>query len=109
MTNTILANQAIGIWVDSGDTASLNGVLWHDNGTDHDGPGTIIVSDEYTGDPAFAGDGYHLTLASAAIDKGLETGVEKDIDGEPRSCRLAPDLGADENCPLYLPIVLKNR
>jgi hypothetical protein len=108
MTNTILANQAVGVYAEAGNTAILNGVIWHDNGTNYDGPGTIIVTNEYTGDPAFADDGYHLTYSSAAIDKGVAAGVIDDIDDFPRPCGLGPDLGADEiNC-MSLPIILKN-
>ncbi len=109
MTNTILTSQTVGVYVANGNTASLNGVLWHDNGTNYDGPGTIVVSNEHSGDPAFADDGYHLTFASAAIDNGMDAGVKTDIDGDPRPCRLGPDLGADEISCRYLPIILKNR
>jgi hypothetical protein len=108
MTNTILASQTVGVYVANGNTATLDGVLWYDNGTNYNGPGSIIVSNEYTGDPAFADDGYHLTFSSAAIDKGVDTGVTDDIDGFPRPCGLGPDLGADEiNC-ISLPIIFKN-
>ena len=39
----------------------------------------FTVTDEYTGDPAFAADGFHLTCASVAIDTGVNTGVDDDI------------------------------
>ncbi len=108
MTNTILASHTLGITVEAGNTATLNGVLWHDNGTNYDGPGTIVVNNEHTGDPAFGDDGYHLTLASAAIDKGVDAGAKTDIDGFPRPCGFAPDLGADEITCIFLPIIFKN-
>ena len=109
MTNTILASQAVGVYAGAGNTATLNGVLWYDNSTNYDGPGTIIASNEYTGDPAFADDGYHLTAASAAIDEGVHAGVADDIDGHPRPCGFGPDLGADElGYCIHLPLILKD-
>jgi hypothetical protein len=54
------------------------------------------VTHAYTGTPAFAPDGYHLTALSGAIDHGVDAGVTSDIDGEARPQGLAPDLGADE-------------
>jgi parallel beta-helix repeat protein len=109
MTNTILVSHTLGITVEAGNTATLNGVLWYDNGTNYDGPGTIVVSNEHTGDPAFADDGYHLTAASAAIDKGVNAGVFDDIDSHHRPCGLGPDLGVDEfDYCIHLPLILKN-
>jgi hypothetical protein len=108
LTNTILVSHTVGITVTADNTATLNGVLWCGNATDTGGAGAVIVTNEYSGDPAFATDGYHLTFSSEAIDKGVDAGVTKDIDGYPRPCGFAPDLGADEiNC-LYLPMILKN-
>jgi hypothetical protein len=77
---------------------------------------TITVTNEYTGDPAFAADGYHLTAGSAAIDRGVDVGVDDDIDGDPRPLGTDYDLGADEftaapapPVPLiYLPVIFKN-
>ena len=56
--------------------------------------GGIVITNEYTGTPAFSADGYHLTANSAAIDRGVSTGVMTDIDGQSRDA--VPDLGADE-------------
>jgi len=100
LTNTILVSQTVGITVATGstNTAVLNGVLWHGNGTDYGGPGTISVTGEISGAPAFAPDGYHLAGGSAALGQGGAAGVVSDIDGEPRPAS-GPDLGADElNC-----------
>jgi parallel beta-helix repeat protein len=94
LTNTILVRQTGGITVTSGNTAILNGVLWYNNGTNTSGSGTITVTQAYAGNPAFAADGYHLTVGSMAIDRGIKAGITFDIDGEPRDA--APDLGADE-------------
>jgi hypothetical protein len=108
LTNTILVSHTVGITVTADNTSILNGVLWYSNTINYGGEGYISVTNEYTGDPAFAADGYHLTLSSEAIDRGVDAGVTTDIDGYQRPCGLAPDLGADEiNC-LYLPVILKN-
>jgi hypothetical protein len=109
MTNTIVATHTVGITVTDGNAATLERVLWYSNTTDCGGKGTITVTKAYTGNPAFAADGYHLTLFSEAIDKGVDAGVTTDIDGFRRPCGPAPDLGADEiNC-LYLPAIFKYR
>ena len=108
LTNTILVSHTVGITVTDGNTVTLDGVLWYSNTTDYGGEGTITVSQSYTGNPAFAADGYHLTFFSEAIDKGVDAGVTTDIDGLQRPRGFAPDLGADEfNC-LYLPAIFKN-
>jgi len=110
MTNTILASQTLGVYVEAGNSASLNGVLWYDNGANYAGPGTIVASNEHTGDPAFADDGYHLTDTSAAIDKVVTSVVTDDIDGQPRPAKDGYDLGADEFYHhIYLPVILKDR
>jgi hypothetical protein len=110
LTNTILTSQTIGITATSGSTTALNGVLWFGNGANTDGSGIIILSGEYTGNPLFAADGYHLNAGSAAINRGIRAGVTTDIDGQLRDT--APDLGADEY-PLiekvYLPIILRHQ
>jgi len=110
LTNTILVSHTLGITVTAGSTATLESTLWHGNGTDRGGVGTINHSNDYTGDPLFATDGYHLLAGSEAIDKGVDAGVTTDIDGDPRDS--APDLGADERVGIgtdvYLPILLKN-
>jgi hypothetical protein len=115
MTNTILFSHTVGLTVTAGNTATLNGVLWFSNTINIGGMGTITVTNEYTGDSAFAADGYHLTANSAAIDRGVNAGVATDIDGDPRPVDgdldgiTMPDLGADEFLPLYyLPIIFKN-
>jgi hypothetical protein len=105
-TNTILVSQTVGITA-APSIATLDGILWFGNGANTGGDGLIAVTHEYTGDPAFAADGYHLMASSAAISRGVDVGVTTDIDGNPRD--VPPDLGADEYqelIPLYLPIVL---
>jgi hypothetical protein len=103
LTNTILASHTVGIRVTAGSTATLESTLWHGNTTDWDGAGTIQRSNDYSGSPSFedpsAGD-YHIGPASAAIDKGAETAVDTDIDGDPRPQNGGYDIGADEFAPV---------
>lgn len=113
LTNTILVNQTVGVYVTSGNTVTLESTLWNTNSSNTGGSGAInIGTNNYSGDPVFALDGYHLMTGSAAIDKGVNTGLNVDIDPEPRPY-LAPDLGADEYWApgalhkIYLPLTLK--
>jgi uncharacterized repeat protein (TIGR01451 family) len=98
LTNTILVSHSVGISVTGGNAVAIDGVLW-DSSTpvtvSQSTTAVVAVQNQYTGDPAFAADGYHLRAGSAAIDKGVGAGVTADIDGEARD--LAPDLGADEH------------
>jgi len=89
-------SHTIGIAVIANNMATLDGILWFGNGTNTSGTGFITVTNEITGDPAFASDSYHLTANSAAIDKGVDAGVTTDIDGDPRPTGHGYDLGADE-------------
>jgi hypothetical protein len=111
-TNTIIAGHShVGITVTAGSTATLEGTLWHGNGAPTGG-GTLISSTNVTGDPAFADPAawdYHLAAGSAAIDEGVDAGVNVDIDGDPRPAGAGYDLGADELWyEVYLPLVLRN-
>jgi parallel beta-helix repeat protein len=109
ITNTILVNQTTGVYANTGNTATLEGVLWHGNAANTNGAGTINILHDYTGDPTFGMDGYHLEASSAAIDKGVSAGVTIDIDGQPRDA--LPDLGVDEYWApgvlryIYLPFI----
>jgi hypothetical protein len=96
MTNTIIAGHVVGIAIEEDNDAYLNGILWFNNEMDIEGAGNVEVYNEHTGDPAFAADDYHLTEASAAIDRGVESSILIDIDNEPRIAGTGPDLGADE-------------
>ena len=95
MTNSIVASHATGVEVVAGSEVRIEGVLWYGNAANTAGAGTISVSDAHTGDPLFAADGYHIRRGSAAIDRGVDSGVSDDIDGEPRPVE-SYDLGADE-------------
>jgi hypothetical protein len=100
-TDTIISGHSgTGIDVSFSSTVTLEATLWHGNGTDTGGFGTI-----YTGtvnlydDPAFvdpASWDYHLTAGSPAIDAGVDAGVAADIDGELRPHGPGFDIGADE-------------
>jgi len=99
LTNTILANHTLGINVTVGNVVTLNGVLWYNNTPNYGGTGSISVTNEYTGTPAFVDPDawdYHISLTSQARDKGVPAGVDDDIDGEPRPQGNGYDIGADE-------------
>lgn len=113
LTNSIIVSQTVGITTTLGSTGYVNRVLWYDiSNSNTNGSGNVVISNPYTGSPAFVnpntGD-YHLTAASAAINRGIRAGVKFDLDGKPRD--LAPDLGAYEYqfpWQLYLPWVMKS-
>jgi len=97
LRNTIVVSNTVGILVNQGATAEMAGVLWFANSVaNSQGSGTINIGDAVVGDPAFAPDGYHLQANSAAIDKGINSGITADIDGDPRPEGAGYDLGADE-------------
>jgi hypothetical protein len=109
LTNTLIASHTWGI-TNAAPLSSTVGpehtLFWENH---HAG---IQGSNPVFGDPAFkmlaAGD-YHLRLASAARDAGLEAGESLDMDGQPRPFGPAPDIGADELWLwyIYLPQVLR--
>jgi hypothetical protein len=108
LTNTIFADHATAIAVGGGNTVLIDGVLWYNNTTNvmRVSTATVPVTNQRTGDPVFAPDGYHLLAGSAAVDVGVTTTVSLDIDGDPRPCG-GYDLGADERCCwVYLPLIL---
>ncbi|MBU0491830.1 MAG: hypothetical protein KKA73_08940, partial [Chloroflexi bacterium] len=89
------------------------GVLWYDNISNTVSvTATIQVDQAHTGAPAFAVDGYHITAASQARDRGVVSGVPTDIDGQPRPVGSGYDLGVHEyagavDYKLYLPLALR--
>lgn len=102
LTNTILANHYRGIDITDENVAVIKGVLWDSNmpiTISRSATATVIVQNEYTGDPAFIdsdnGD-FHIGIDSAAIDQGIDENIASDIDNEPRPVGTGYDLGADE-------------
>jgi hypothetical protein len=106
LTNTILVSHTVGIATTADSTAILEATLWGSgswaNETDWGGAGTVITgtsTHNYWGDPDFvdpdSGD-YHIGPGSAAIDRGVDAGVNVDMDGETRPAGKGYDLGADE-------------
>jgi hypothetical protein len=111
-TNTIIAGHpSAGITVTTGSTATLEATLWHDNGTNTSGAGAISTGtiNVYV-DPAFVDPStwdYHLSLASPAIDQGVDAEVSTDLDNRVRPIG-RPDLGAYESgTRLFLPMLLR--
>jgi CSLREA domain-containing protein len=102
LTNTIFDGFAQGVRAGPFTTAiTLDGVLWSGVTTTTQGAG-ITVTNAYTGAAAFvnpAADDYHLTLPSAARDRGVSTSLNVDFEGDSRPLGPAPDLGADEALP----------
>jgi hypothetical protein len=92
----------VGFYATPGNTLGVHGVLWFDTTTPIAATGADVTqSFEHTGDPSFAQDGYHLrTDGSAALNRGLTTGVDRDVDGELRPIAGFPELGADEVMPM---------
>lgn len=107
LTNTILAGHDTGLQVSGGNQVTVNGVLW-DAGTPitltASPTATITILNQVAGDPAFNLDGYHLTEESVAVDRGVDSGVETDIDGDIRPFGAGYDLGADELVTVTEPI-----
>lgn len=108
LTNTIVASHTWGITntVPASSTVTADHTLFWAN--DQDG---IVGMNPVYGDPAFIDlgmGGYHLGPGSAAIDAGVVTVENVDIDGDSRPLGLVPDIGADEARRAFLPLVLRN-
>lgn len=114
--NTIVGNASAGVIVTASATIT-NGILWG-NGSSGDLVGaSATYSDIGTGetegegniseDPQFVGEGdYHLRDTSPCIDRGTNDAPDlpgTDIDGQPRLCGSAADMGADEVFPPLQP------
>jgi len=112
LTNVILVSHTVGITITGGNTATVNSVLWYATPLTVSTEATAIAvaQNEYSADPAFAPDGFHLRSSSAAIDRGVDAGITNDFDGDHRPYRNGYDLGADEwmlSRFTYLPVILR--
>ena len=107
MTNTIISSHTVGISVTFGSTTTLDSTLWYANPTNL--AGSVTHSSDYSGNPDFGVDGYHIGSNSAALDKGVSVSVTADIDGERRPQGGGYDIGADEYdlLDIFLPMVVK--
>lgn len=101
LTNALLSEQATGLKVTTNNTATIDGILWHNVPVTISRPATasVTVNNQHVGEAHFMADGYHLSEGSAAIDNGSDSGVTNDIDGEARPHNGNYDLGADEFHP----------
>jgi hypothetical protein len=113
-TNTIIAGHSVGITATTDSTITLEATLWYSNGINISSGGIVKIGTVNIVDaPAFVDPStwdYHLTCTSAAIDRGIDTDVDEDIDGESRPWGEGYDIGADEShmrC-VYLPLILRN-
>ena len=99
MKNTIVDNHTVGVQAEAGGSATLDHTLWWANGTNTQGPGSIVSTGDLSGDPLFTPDNifYHLQDGSPAIDRGGDAGVTFDIDDAPRPGNSIPDIGVDEH------------
>lgn len=111
LINTVLVSQTTGISVTVGNTATIDSILFFKKANNTGGGGSVTAVNVITGTPAFAADGYHLTNSSVAIDKGVQTSITTDIDGQARSLGSGPDLGPDEFSATverrYLPLIVR--
>lgn len=117
MSNTILLSQTVGLVIVGQSRAELAGTLWGDGiwankaGDIFPGPeAEYSTTENRYGDPDFrshsTGD-YHIGPNSAALNRGIDSSVTRDIDGDIRPARGAFDIGADEYAWLYLPIIAR--
>ena len=113
IVNSILSSHQVGINVATSSEVNINTILLYDNTTDWMGEGVVTGTHYYTGTPAFASDGYHITACSMAIDRVSSTDVATDIDGDSRPMGGDADIGADEIAAgavcrrVYLPLVVR--
>jgi uncharacterized repeat protein (TIGR01451 family) len=94
LTNTIVADHnGYGVYGDVSDLIQMNSVLWSGNTYNKM---NVSCENEHEGDPLFfdASSDYHIQSGSAAIDRGVPSGVAFDLDGNPRG--IVSDLGAYE-------------
>ncbi|MFN2283066.1 MAG: ABC transporter substrate-binding protein, partial [Anaerolineae bacterium] len=105
--NVILADSAVGLKVTQASTVTVAGILW-DNVplTMTQSPtASVTIAQQITGDPAFvdpSNDDYHIGSTSAAIDQGIDGGLDYDFEEQVRPMGQGYDLGADEYLGAHL-------
>ena len=108
LTNTIVASYTWGVTntFPSSSTVTADHTLFWANAQDG-----IVGTNPVYGDPGFIDlgmGGYHIGPGSAAIDAGVATLEDVDIDGDPRPLRSGPDIGADESgWWMFAPLVVR--
>lgn len=95
--NTIFAEQPVAIQITAQNSGTLDGTLWHRVDTQISDPalmytGTVTLLD----DPRFEADGYHISKFSPAVNRGVDSRAESDIDEDVVPQDGVPDIGADE-------------
>ena len=101
MSNTIIAGHNLGIYATDNAATWADHTLWWNNTTPTAtvASAAITTTNDVYGDPAFVdptAHDYHLGGNSAAIDAGIDVGINTDIDGEARPQIAGYDIGADE-------------
>jgi hypothetical protein len=96
-TNTIISTQTVGIYATEHNTLTVNSILWNATLTTTQAlSASLAVEHEYSGDPGFNQDGYHLAnLTSPAVGMGVNTDLDHDLDGNLYFVCAGLNLGAD--------------
>ena len=105
LANNIIVSHTVGITRTAGASLVVNNTLLWANGSDPiSGAGVIAQAPLFV---APESQDYHILEISPAVDAGIEVGVPRDVDGDPRLS--PPDIGADEVVEkIYLPLVMRN-
>ena len=116
--NNIIVSHTYGIRTNGNVTVTADHNLFYGNEKDtYEVSGILTSTNEITGQaPLFVDPeifDYHVISGSPAIDAGVDVGVGRDIDGDPRPIGGGFDIGADEVVIIelthfaYLPLVLR--
>jgi hypothetical protein len=110
ITDTIIVNHSTAIRQSGGAVVEDYNLFF---GNTFNKVGTVTSGGHsLSGNPAFvnaAADNYHLGLASAAIDAGINAGIGVDFDGDPRPLGAGFDIGFDEANvrKVFLPLIVR--